>query len=184
MRTYSRLFVPAPLVTLLLTAAGCCSSQPDRHPVQVSLGNFSEKPAIEVHIVALNPQEAKYLSDYSMTRYWSKGDRERENLNKYVMHFYPDSSPSQSFSPAAVPQDWDRYWHDWEQNHATLLFVLARLPGSETASVFEDKLGSLDARRQVVPLDRCRWEKSQQPIEFELTAAKIKLKTPFKEEQP
>jgi hypothetical protein len=160
----------------LFTAVGC-GCGPTRHPVNVSMspqfGN--NKPAIEVVITALNHQEADYLAQYPMSRFFAPGDTERGGLDKIVMEFGPNSQGTQSFTPASK-DDWERHWRVWEGRQATQLFVMAFLPGR-----FEDKPGNLDARRQAVPLGKCKWEKDDSPINFELTPAKLELLTPPKQ---
>jgi len=178
MRASVRWLSLAVFVPFMALSVGCCSHDAQRHPITVSLGNFAERQAIEVHIIALNDQESPYLEDYSMTKYWSPGDREREGLEKFVMHFGPDSASSQKFSPESNPAEWDKLWKSWEADKATTLFILAFLPGN--GQPFDDKHGSLDARRQVLPLEGCRWKSDTQTIECDLTPAKIVINTPPK----
>ena len=162
---------------MLLTLVGCCG--PTRHAVNVTLDQQAfggSKPAVEVVITALNDQEAAYLSEYPMSRFFSTGDTERGGLDKVVMQFGPSQPVTQSFSPANKG-DWEQHWGRWERKEAKKLFVMAFLPGR-----FEDKPGSLDARRQIVPLDKCKWPKgADQAIEFRLTPAKLVLETPYKQ---
>ena len=104
----------------------------------------------------------------------------KSNPRIEILHFFPGSPATQPFSPEATPDDWKKYWSLWEQDHATALVLLAKFHKSQEEGAFPDAPGSDDPRRQIVPLDRCRWEKPQQPLEFEVTSAGIRLSTPLK----
>ena len=169
----------AVLVSLgALGLAGCgCSHQPDRHPVVIKLEGFEDRPAIDVHIIARNAAESPRWENYSMSAYWRPGDLTRENSSddRYEMHFGADKPPTQAFSPKSDPKAWQRLWAKWEGEHATKLFILAFLPGP-----LEDRPGSLDPRRRVLPLDRCRWNAKEQTIRCVLRADSIVVSTPPK----
>ena len=167
----------------VLGLAGCgCKPGPDRHPVVVKLEGFEDSPAIDVHIIAKNKSESPRWENYSMGSYWRPGDPVREGTGddqRYVMHFGPGKPTTQSFSPKDTPKDWERLWKKWESQRATKLFILAFLPG-DPARPFEDRPGSLDPRRRVLPLDRCRWNKKQQTIRCVLKSDSIEVLTPPK----
>jgi len=163
-------------------AGGCsCQHTPDRHPVTVSLGaGFTRPQAIEVHIFAANAQLSPEWESVSMSKYWGASDRERaqkfREKSMYVMHFGIDRPTSQTFSPQTTPEEWKQLWATWEQQKAVKLFIFAYLP-SDPSQPFEDKPGSLDARRLVIPLDKCKWENPQQPLDVTITPARIELVT-------
>lgn len=177
MLSYVRNLLGTVVCAVVLCSAVGCGCAPTRHPVSVKLGDefTANKPAIEVVITALNKQEGDYLSQYPMSRFFAPGDTERSGLKRFVMQFGPNQPTEQTFSPA-VREQWEQNWKAWENRGATELFVMAFLPGR-----FDDKPGNLDARRQIVPLGKCRWEKPDQLLKFELTPAKLELLTPPKQ---
>ncbi len=163
-------------------AGGCsCQHTPDRHPVTISLGaGFTRPQAIEVHIFAANASQSSQWENVNMSEYWRSNDVERSQKfaekSMYVMRFGIDRPTSQTFSPQTTPEEWKQLWTKWEGQKAVKLFIFAYLP-SDPSQPFEDKAGSLDARRLVIPLDKCRWENPQQPLEVSVTPARIELVT-------
>ncbi len=179
-RHTSRVLVAAASLWLLALAGCGCKPGPDRHPVVVALGEgFQDQPVIVVNIVAQNRTDSPQWENYSMSRYWDPGDRMRESADKYVMNFGPGKPLTQRFSPKESPKDWERLWARWEARGATKLFILASL-ADDPANPFEEKQGSQDPRRRVLPLDRCKWSKKQQTIRCVLTPASIVVTTPPK----
>lgn len=177
----------AVLGVLLFFAGGCgCKHVPDRHPLNISLPPGSRPQRIEVHIFAVNAAESQYWETVSMSKYWGSGDRDRNQMfrqkDMFVMNFGPDKPQQQSFSPQTTSAEWNQLWDKWEKQKAANLFVFASLP-SDPSQPFEDRNGSLDARRLVIPLDRCRWENKQQPVDVILTPAKVELATVPKEKE-
>ena len=101
-------------------------------------------PPIQVHVVGLNYQEAVKWSNFSMSRYW-RPHSERPS------HVYLVNLGGTRNRDHILPLS-DPIWRQWERAGAVHLFVMADLPG-----IFEDKPGTEDARRLIVPLDRKRW---------------------------
>lgn len=174
----------ATIVALLLFAGGCCHGF-DRHPVTVSLGpGFQElphPPLIEVHIFAANAQESHEWETVSMTEYWGRNrlERSRHEGDRVTFIFGADKPRSQVFSAQQMPQ-WNDLWSKWEKQNAVNLFIMASLP-SDPNQPFPDKNGSEDARRLVIPIDKCKWENKEQSFEVVLTPGKVELRTPMKQ---
>jgi len=164
---------------LVIGCGSSCKHISDRHPLTISLGReFTHPSAIEVHIFAANAADSPYWEKVSMSKYWGSGGTERKlNENKmFVMHFGPDQAPAQSFSPQTTPDEWKQLWKTWEASKAVNLFVFTTL-GSDAAQGAEDKSGTFDPRRLEIPLDRCRWEKAEQPVDVTLNPNRIELAT-------
>lgn len=173
----------AAIVALLLFAGGCCHGF-DRHPVTVSLGPAFQQhpPLIEVHIFAANAQESHEWETVPMSEYWGRNrlERSRHESDRVTFTFGPNKPQSQVFSPEIKPQEWNELWSKWEKQNATNLFIMASLP-SDPNQPFPDKNGSEDARRLVIPIDKCKWENKEQAFDVVLTPGKVELRTPMKQ---
>jgi hypothetical protein len=176
------------LGAMMLLGIGCapsCRHIPDRHEVTVSLSPDlkAHLSAIEVHIFAANRADSAIWEKENMTSYWSSGspDRKRNEGKMYIMHFDAEHPEAQTFSPAETKasgetkKTWNDLWPIWEKDRAVNLLIFTTLgsdapPGSDANTAF-------DPRRLIIPLDRCRWEKPQQPLEVTLTPTRIELST-------
>ena len=132
------------VVLAAAAACGCAAPRVERLTVTLDKG-WSYKsgflPSIEVHLVGVDARELGTWETYSMSSYWSPGDRLRESAEKYVMKF-GEGLPS-SYCLA----DSDREWKKWNRHRATHFVILADLPGA-----YPDQPGSDDPRRNIVPL--------------------------------
>jgi hypothetical protein len=149
-----------------------CSCDPGRYNVNVSLEGFTNKPAIEVHIVGVNKADDPKWRNLSMGTYWKAQERFRETGDKVVMRFGGNSPVSQTFNTTSP--EWESTWKRWESKHVTKLYVIAFIPGD-----FVDQPGDSDQRRAILPLGTCHWEKLQnKELKVVLTPSGVKVVTP------
>ena len=67
----------------------------------------------------------------------------------------------------------DAKWNKWMAQGATHLVVLADLPGAR-----QDRAGTQDERRQIVPLDQCHWPKKATNLIVQVQRSGINVLTP------
>jgi hypothetical protein len=137
-----------------LMSVGCCANKPIN--VTVSLDDAMRQSLqdrkIEVDIVALNAKQAERWETYSMTDYWRPGDTLYGSVPTKSFVFDPTKADAQTL--------WtnDPIWNQWLANarkdDVMQLYVLALLPGMTV-----DQPGDKDPRRQILPLNSCRWDK-------------------------
>src|SRR4051794_5434577 len=169
----------ASLAVLALFNVGCCGPAPRN--VTVTLDDAMRKHLvddlssrhIQVDIVALNSEQAKRWKDASMTTYWTYPYELHNSVQVYTMDFDPAKPGEQTL--------WanDKHWKDWgvgSSKDEMQLFVLALLPGT-----VQDQPGENDPRRQILPLDKCRWEGGQ-AIKLKVQSSGIITMTPPKKE--
>lgn len=113
-----------------------------------------ESPSVEVHIMALDVAEGMKMQKFSMTDYWDP-QRMEDRLLKTSLFFGPDKPDRQT-----LERDAD-IWRRWQQQMGPLdnlwLFVVADLKGG-----WEDKEGSADPRRIILPLRSDDWPERRQ----------------------
>ncbi len=162
------------LAGLLMT--GC--SGPKAYTIRVSLdeglksaetGNY---PSLEVDIMALNPNQAGRLRNYSMSKYMQPDDDVRKDFAsvRQLMQFDKDNNQPKEFKST------DPKWEKWLKEGAQELYILVNLPGRH-----EDKPGSEDSRRQILPLERKRWSNAD-VIEVVVKRSSLFIPTPMKPE--
>ncbi len=148
------LFKRAALLSLplLFALAGCESCKPGKpgpityFPVQVSLAPSLQGKSVTVDLVGVNEPNRPRWEAYSMSKYWKDGDPMRQNAIKKTFNFTSGSALTGKLESS------DPVWGQWKGQSANCVFVLVDLPGAQT-----DQPGSLDARRQILPLDKCYW---------------------------
>lgn len=159
-----------------LLSVGCCPNQ--RMNVTVELDDAMKQRLaelsgrnIQVDIVALNSAEHQRWKDYSMTTYWTPPYELKNSVPVYSMIFDPGKSTSQTLS--AKDSIWDKWWANASDKDQMRLYVVALLPGT-----FDDKPGNTDARRQIMPLGKCRW--NGDTVKIQVQRAGIRTLTNFK----
>jgi hypothetical protein len=135
-----------------LMSVGCCSTT--KLNVTVSLDDAMrqrlDSRKLEVDLVALNSKESERWENYSMTQYWQPGDARRDSVDSYKMIFDPTKNEPQTLS--ANDPHWDKWFAQGAGDKMKLYVLVGVLPGS-----YDDQPGDKDARRQILPLDSCRW---------------------------
>jgi hypothetical protein len=107
-----------------------------------------EAPSLEVHVVVLPFVEAKKLEKFPMSEYWNPSRTE----GVYAMRkmFFGPGRPLRDTLDAD-----DVLWQRWQMNDVMekqWIFILADLKGN-----FQDKDGSQDPRRIILPADPKIW---------------------------
>jgi len=120
--------------------------------ISVTLGgsltrNPASIPSIEVNLVGVNETELPQWQGYSVTKYWSPGDKLRAGADKYEMRF-GQTKPSVQTLKKDNP-----IFQKWQEKTATQLFVLADLPG-----MGEPEGDEADPRRVILPLSPKAWK--------------------------
>lgn len=129
---------------------------------------------LEVHLIALNRENAYAFQEYPMSEYWNPKQAGRYVYEKQALSFGEDQPPSKTLSRNSPA------WASWSktqeqaQQKDMFLFVLADLRGSN----FPDESGTSDARRLIIPLDPKRW-KSTRTIRVSIKRDGIVCLTPF-----
>jgi hypothetical protein len=146
-----RLGTVALLLSAGLVCSSCSSCKPGKpgpigkYGINVNLDPSLKDASVAVDVVGVTPLTLPRLDNYSMTSYWQPNDEMRNGADKLTFTL---GSGSDSHT---VPMT-DAKWNEWLSHGVTELVVLADLPG-----VIDDKAGSLDPRRQELPLDKCNW---------------------------
>ncbi|MFH0879675.1 MAG: hypothetical protein V2A34_08180 [Lentisphaerota bacterium] len=125
---------------------GCGSTGPKNVAVTMDkawLYRSETLPSVEVDIIGVSAEEEHLWETYSMTAYWSPGDRLRSDAHKIVMRFGDGLPISQTLGAN------NSIWRAWRRNGAVTLFILADLPGA-----YSDQSGDTDPRRKILPLKK------------------------------
>ena len=144
----------AGLSSLLLAATftGCDSCKPGKpgpigkYNIEVGLDESLKASSVLVDLVGVNGVNLSRWEGYDMSKYWKENDPMRRDADKVVLNFVSGQALSQSLAMT------DPKWDQWKAKGVTHVLVLADLPGQQTS-----KQGSQDARRQILPLDKCNW---------------------------
>ncbi len=140
------------VLPFLFGLTGCQSCKPGKpgpitfFPIQVALAPSLQGKSVTVDLVGVSEPNRPRWEAYSMTKYWKDGDPMRANAVKKTFNFTSGSALSGKLESS------DPICGQWKAQSATCVFVLVDLPGAQT-----DQPGSLDARRQILPLDKCYW---------------------------
>ena len=142
--------VSAGLILCLAALSGCGTMK--RLSVTVMLDPEMTKdpaaiPTVEVNLVGINKSEMPQWKAYSMSEYWSPGNKLRAGAEKYVVRF-AQTLPSKQRLDRKNP-----IFQKWQDKTASHLFVLADLPG-----MADPKPGQPDPRRIVLPLHPKAWK--------------------------
>ncbi|MEX0885057.1 MAG: hypothetical protein WD009_01340 [Phycisphaeraceae bacterium] len=132
------------LILLAALVAGC--GGPRAYDVEVTLDESLASTSIAVDIIGANASLAETLSEVSVNEYFSPGNRLRAGVDRKTLRFVGDSEETQT-----LERD-DPIWDTWMDKGATQLIVVANLLGS-----FDDRTGSADDRRLILPLASDRW---------------------------
>jgi hypothetical protein len=134
------------MVAVLLTGGGCVGTGPRQVSITLDkswLYRSETLPSIEVDIVGVGESENHLWETYSMTDYWSPGDRLRAEADKVVLKFGGGSPISQSLGSD------NPVWIRWRRAGVTTILILADLPGA-----YSDLPGDTDPRRRVLPVKK------------------------------
>jgi hypothetical protein len=161
------------LATGAVFLSGCSSCKPGKpgkpkpYHVTVNLDQSLQQASVLVDLVAANPGSLPRWEAYSMSKYWKDGDPMRNDADKVTLSFISGRALSNELARA------DAKWNKWMAQGATHLVVLADLPGAR-----QDKAGTQDERRQIVPLDQCHWPKKTTNLIVQVQRSGINVLTP------
>jgi len=154
---------------------GCATCKPGkpgpvgRYSIGVRLDESLKTQSVIVDLVGVNPSSLPRLEAYDMGKYWKEGDAVRRDADKTVMNFV---SGQELMKALAVN---DAQWDRWRAQGVTHVLVLADLPGTHTS-----KPGNQDARRQLLPLDKCNWPDNTKGLQVLVQRSGIAVLTPVR----
>ena len=161
------------IVLLAAGLAGCDSCKPGKpgsvgqYAIQVDLDESLKNGSVIVDLVGINPSSLPRWEAYDMGKYWKEGDAMRRDADKMVLNFVSGQALSNSMTMT------DPLWTKWKAQGVTHVLVLADLPGAQTS-----RPGNQDARRQILPLDRCTWASSPKALKVLVKRSGILVLTP------
>ncbi len=161
------------MVLLAAVLAGCGTCKPGkagstgRYSIEVSLDETLKTSSVIVDLVGVNPSGLPRWDAYDMGKYWREGDALRHDADKMVLNFVSGQAVSNSMAAT------DPLWDKWKSQGVTHVMVLADLPGSQIA-----RPGNQDARRQILPLDKCTWPSRTKVLKVLVQRSGIVVLTP------
>ncbi len=156
-----------------LALTGCSSCKPGKagkptaYHVTVNLDESLKEGSVLVDLVAANQANLPRWESYSITKYWKERDPMRTDADKVTLSFVSGKSLTNELGRV------DAKWNKWLAQGATHLVVLADLPGAR-----QDKPGTQDERRQIIPLDPCHWPKKTTNLIIQVQRSGINVQTP------
>jgi hypothetical protein len=147
-----RLGASALILSVGLMFSSCSTCKPGKpgpigkYNIDVNLDPSLKDASVTVDIVGVTPLTLPRWENYSMKSYWEPQDEMRQGADKITFTLGNGNVMNHSI-PMTDPK-----WSAWLSGGVTHIMVLADLPG-----VIDDKVGSLDARRQELSLDKCSW---------------------------
>jgi hypothetical protein len=170
------LLVAAFAAALALGVAGCslfsgCGpgkpGKPRAYNVQINLGSQLKDSSVVVDVIAANPSDLEMLKTYSINKYWTPGNRTRNDLSKVSFSFVGGKQTSDTLSRT------NAVWKQWIGVGTQYLVVVADLPG-----VFDDaKVGTEDPRRQILPICTCYWPSGTKDLTVEVQPSRVHVVT-------
>jgi hypothetical protein len=173
-RLLMRLVAGGMLVVIAAMLAGCNSCKPGKpgpigkYTIEVSLDESLKSSSVLVDLVGVNPADLPRWEAYNMSTYWHEGDPMRHDADKVVMNFISAQSLTNSLS--ATNSQWAR----WRSEGVTHVLVLSDVyvPASQGS-----RPGNQDARRQILSLDECQWQKKTKVLKVIVQRSGIKVLT-------
>ena len=161
--------------SILLAAAltGCSSCKPGKpgpigqYNIEVGLDEPLRNGSVIVDLVGVNPSSLPRWEAYDMGKYWKEVDAMRRDADKIVLNFVSNPAVSNSMTIT------DPQWAKWKSQGVTHVLVLADLPGGAAS-----RPGNQDARRQILPLDRCTWASNPKTLKVFVKRSGIVVLTP------
>jgi hypothetical protein len=147
-----RALAAAYMIAVTFTITGCSSCKPGKqgppgkYNVEIRLDEALKQGSVLVDVVGVNAGTLPRWETYSMSKYWQHSDPMRTSAEKLVFDFSSGKAGTQTLAIT------NAIWNSWQTKGVSHLLLLADLPGGPV-----DKPGVADARRQMVPLDKCYW---------------------------
>lgn len=149
-------FLTIALACTALLLCGCQNKQkatgPIGYTIEIATDETRGQTPVEVHLVALDFQRSKELTEYKMGDYWRNVRSGKLPFPAKVLKFSGEAGQKKIIDAN------DPIWVKWMNSQRSYLktmhlYVLADL----TERRFKDEDGTLDRRRMIVPLDPARW---------------------------
>jgi hypothetical protein len=172
-RAFRLLFTGLFSVILAGAFTGCESCKPGKpgpigkYGVDVALDESLKASSVIVDLVGVNGSNLPRWEGYDMSKYWKENDPMRRDADKVVLNFVSGQSLKQSIAIT------DPKWDQWKAKGVTHVLVLADLPGQQAS-----KSGNQDARRQILPLDKCNWPSGTKSLSVLVQRSGIVAVTP------
>ena len=147
--------------------------KPQAYNLHIKLDPALKDSSVVVDVLPANQYNLEKLKNYSMTKYWKKGDPLRQDTPKVTFSFVSSDKLEQNL-PATDPK-----WKDWVNTSVQYLVIVADLPG-----VIDDKAGSPDPRRQILPICRCYWDSDVKDLTVEIQKSGVHIATAPRPDQP
>jgi hypothetical protein len=160
------------VVTVLTACATCKPGRPGpvgKHSVVLTLDESLKSSSVVVDLVGVNPSSQARWEAYDMGKYWREGDPMRRDADKVVLDFVSGQALTRTLPIT------DAQWEKWAAKGVTQLLVLADLPGAQTS-----RPGNQDARRQILPLDKCYWPDKTTELKVLVQRSGIAVQTPVR----
>ena len=154
------------------TLAGCSTCKPGKqgppgkYHVQIRLDEALKQGSVLVDVVGVNAGTLPRWESYSMSKYWQHSDPMRVSADKLVFDFSSGKEGTQSLGVT------NAVWNSWKAKGVSHLLLLADLPGGPA-----DKPGIADARRQMLPLDKCYWPGGTKKLMVVVKPSGIEIET-------
>lgn len=127
-------------------------------------------PTIEVDLVGVNEAEKDVFEGLSVNEYFAPNNRQRANAKKQTVTLSTSSTGPFELEKNAP------FWDDWigrrgrdSGSGATNVFIFANMARPSGSS------GGPDTRKESLPLNGCRWDNKNQPIEIRVTETGLKI---------
>jgi hypothetical protein len=175
-RTFKWLLALSVSIGCVALISGCSSCKPGKpgpigkYNVEVRVDESLKSSSVIVDVVGVNSANLQRWEAYDMSRYWRENDPMRRDADKVVLSFVSSQTLSNSL-PATDPK-----WEQWKAKGVTHILVLADLPSAGLMS----KNGSEDARRQILPLDKCNWPSGTKTLSVQIQRSGIVTVTPLR----
>jgi hypothetical protein len=139
-----------------------------RYDIEVEIEDSLRQGSVLVDLVGVNMASLPRWEGYSMSKYWQDNDPMRQDagMDKVTLSFARGDLTSKMLAST------DAIWDTWSSKAVTHVLVLADLPGGH-----EDKPGTQDDRRQVLPLTRGHWVKKTDTLKVLIKRTGIDIVT-------
>lgn len=162
------------LVGLALVFAGCSTCKPGGSPgkplaynLHIKLSSALKESSVVVDVIPADEYDLERLRTYSINKYWQADDPMRKDLTKVSFSFVSGNHLDREIKAT------DPRWKKWIKSGAQYLVIIADLPG-----VYQDRSGSQDPRRQMLPICRCYWPSGTKDLTVEVQASGVRVVTP------
>ena len=149
------------LAVLAIAMLGGCQASPEPIAYDLTIEPVEGLPVLTVDMIGVTASELPIWEEMSMTRYWTRGTDENQrrvdNINAGYM--FSHALAAGQIDPVELPAD-EEIWQRWLDRGATHLVVMSNLEADE------DRPGSADRRRRILPLAEDTWDGEQLRVQL------------------